>query len=153
MRFFSDQSCRCSAVYANTGDTGAGSAVIAMIFLFYGVAGFAWPGLTVAYCTEILPFNIRAKGLAVGFACTSAASVFNQYVNPIGLEKLQWRFYFVYIGILVVECLCIWFLFVETKGPTLEEIAALFDGDDANIRRPEEVETCQTATNVGKCSV
>ncbi|KAE8165485.1 general substrate transporter [Aspergillus tamarii] len=143
----------CSAVYANTGDTGAGSAVIAMIFLFYGVAGFAWPGLTVAYCAEILPFNIRAKGLAVGFACTSAASVFNQYVNPIGLEKLQWRFYFVYIGILVVECLCIWFLFVETKGPTLEEIAALFDGDDANIRRPEEVETCQTATNVGKCSV
>lgn len=32
----------CSAVYSQTGNTGAGSAVIAMIFLFYGVAGFAW---------------------------------------------------------------------------------------------------------------
>lgn len=99
-----------------------------MIFLFYGVAGFAWPGLTVAYCAEILPFKIRAKGLAICFALTASSSVFNQYVNPIGLAHLQWRYYFIYIAILVVECFCVWFLFVETKGPTLEEIAALFDG-------------------------
>ncbi|KAL5363461.1 general substrate transporter [Aspergillus floccosus] len=123
----------CSAAYAQSGNTGAGSAVIAMIFLFYGVAGFAWPGLTIAYCAEILPFNIRAKGIAVNLALTALASVFNQYVNPIGLESLQWRFYFVYIAILVVECLCVWFLFVETKGPTLEEIAALFDGETAGV--------------------
>jgi hypothetical protein len=54
-------------------------------------------------------------------------------VNPVGLQNLQWRFYFVYIAILVLECLSIWFLFVETKGPTLEEIATLFDGDLANV--------------------
>lgn len=57
----------------------------------------------------------------------------HQYVNPIGLQHLQWRFYFVYIAILIIECLCIYFLFVETKGPTLEEIARLFDGDDAAV--------------------
>ena len=68
----------CSAVYAQTGNASAGSAVIAMVFLFYFVAGFAWPGLTVAYIAEILPFHIRAKGLAIGFACTSASSVLNQ---------------------------------------------------------------------------
>lgn len=126
-------------MYAQTGNSGAGSAVIAMIFLFYGVAGFAWPGLTVAYSAEILPFSIRAKGLAVTMAVTALSSVFNQYVNPIGLEALQWHFYFVYIAILVVECLCIWFLFVETKGPTLEEIAALFDGDAANVAGNERL--------------
>ncbi|BCS30126.1 sugar porter family MFS transporter [Aspergillus puulaauensis] len=129
----------CSAVYAQNQDSGAGSAVIAMIFLYYGVAGFAWPGLTIAYCAEILPFNIRAKGLAVSLALTGCSSVFNQYVNPIGLEELQWRFYFVYIAILVVECLCIYFLFVETKGPTLEEIAVLFDGEKANMLSSEEL--------------
>lgn len=104
-----------------------------MIFLFYGAAGFAWPGLTVAYCVEILPYSIRAKGLAVNFALTALSSVFNQYVNPIGLESLAWRYYFVYIAILVFECLAIWFLFVETRGPTLEEIAELFDGEDAKL--------------------
>lgn len=120
-------------MYSQTGNAGAGGAVIGMIFLFYGMAGFAWPGLTVAYCAEILPFSIRAKGLAVNFALTALSSVFNQYVNPIGLENLAWRYYFVYIAILVLECLAIWFLFVETKGPTLEEIAELFDGEGADL--------------------
>ncbi|RFU26105.1 hypothetical protein B7463_g10231, partial [Scytalidium lignicola] len=123
----------CSAVYAQTGNKGAGSAVLAMIFLFYGVAGFAWPGLTVAYCAEILPYNIRAKGLALCLGITALSGVINQYVNPIGLSHLAWKFYFVYIVILVIEVFCIWFIFVETRGPTLEEIATLFEGDDPNV--------------------
>ena len=110
-----------------------------MIFLFYEAAGFAWPGLTVSYPAEILPFSIRAKGLTVAMAVTAASSVFNQYVNPIGLEALQWRFDFVYIAILVTECLSIWCLFMETKGPTLEEIAELFDGKHATIASNEQL--------------
>lgn len=106
-----------------------------MIFLFYGVAGFAWPGLTVAYCSEILPYSIRAKGLAICLGVTTLSGVINQYVNPIGLAKLAWKFYFVYIVILVIEVACIWFLFVETKGPTLEEIAILFDGKGAKVSK------------------
>jgi hypothetical protein len=46
----------------------------------------------------------------------------------------------VYIAILVLECLSIFFLFVETKGPALEEIARLFDGDDANVGSKESKE-------------
>ncbi|OJJ45208.1 hypothetical protein ASPZODRAFT_69905 [Penicilliopsis zonata CBS 506.65] len=123
----------CSAVYAQTGNSGAGSAVLAMIFLFYGVAGFAWPGLTVAYSAEILPYSIRAKGLSVCLAVTALSGVLNQYVNPIGLAHLAWKFYFVYIVILVIEVLAIYFLFVESRGPTLEEMAVLFDGPEADI--------------------
>lgn len=123
----------CSAVYEETGNSSAGSAVLAMIFLFYGVAGLAWPGLTVSYTVEILPYKIRAKGLTLCFCFTALSGVFNQYVNPIGIENLRWKFYFVYIVILVIECLTIYFFFVETKGPTLEEIARLFDGEDAAV--------------------
>lgn len=32
---------------------------------------------------------------------------------------------------LVIQCLIIYFFFVETRGPTLEEIAMLFDGEDS----------------------
>ncbi|KAH8652644.1 general substrate transporter [Tricladium varicosporioides] len=122
----------CSAVYAKTGSQAAGSSVLAMIFLFYGVAGAAWPGLTVSYTVEILPFHIRAKGLTLCFVFTQLSGVFNQYVNPIGLANLEWKFYFVYIAVLVIECLVIYFFYVETKGPTLEEIAILFDGENAH---------------------
>ncbi len=46
-------------------------------------------------------------------------------VNLIGLHDLAWKFYFVYIAILIIEYLCILFLFVETKDPPLEKIARL----------------------------
>ncbi|KAM0273540.1 hypothetical protein ACHAQH_008289 [Verticillium albo-atrum] len=121
----------CSAVYEQTGSKPAGTAVVAMIFVFYGVAGAAWPGLTVSYTVEILPYNIRAKGLMLCFFGTSVAGVFNQWVNPLGLEALAWKFYFVYIAVLVIEVLVIYFFFVETRGPTLEEMAILFDGPES----------------------
>ncbi|KAG9638963.1 general substrate transporter, partial [Aureobasidium melanogenum] len=120
----------CSAVYSQTGNKGAGKAVLAMIFLFYGMAGFAWPSLTVAYSAEILPFNIRAKGMALLMAFQSLASVLNQYVNPIGLESIAWKFYFVYIVILVIECIVIYMYFPETRGLTLEEVGHLLDDDE-----------------------
>jgi len=31
----------------------------------------------------------------------------------------------------LVELVFVWFVYVETKGPTLEEIARIFDGDSA----------------------
>ncbi|KAF1348248.1 hypothetical protein EJ07DRAFT_185160 [Lizonia empirigonia] len=91
-----------------------------------------WPGL-VSYTVEILPFNIRAKGLTLCFVFTSLSGIFNQYVNPIGIEALGWKFYIVYVVVLVLECLAIYFLYVETRGPTLKEIGILFDGENANV--------------------
>jgi hypothetical protein len=57
--------------------------------------------------------------------------VFNQFCNPIALEAIAWKFYFVYIGTLAAMIPTIYFLFPETKGRTLEEIAKVFDGDAA----------------------
>ncbi|KAG8707207.1 hypothetical protein FRC08_000640 [Ceratobasidium sp. 394] len=60
-----------------------------------------------------------------------AAIVFNQYTNPIALDALQWKYYLVYTVWLAFELVYIWLFAVETKGRSLEETAALFDGDDA----------------------
>ncbi|KAL3419463.1 hexose transporter protein [Phlyctema vagabunda] len=136
----------CSAMYAKTETSAFGSAVLAMIFIFYGAAGLAWPGLTVSYTVEILPYQIRAKGLTLCFVFTSLSGVFNQYVNPVGLDSLAWKYYFVYIAVLVIECLVIYFYFVETRGPTLEEIAVLFDGENAHVVAPDtDLATKRTA--------
>lgn len=37
---------------------------------------------------------------------------------------------------LVIECLVIFFFFVETRGPPLEEIAVLFDGENSAAGTP-----------------
>lgn len=99
-----------------------------MLFLFYGSYAIAYTPLSIAYPVEILPFHLRAKGLSLCLTVVFAAGFFNQYVNPIAFTALAWEFYFVYIGCLVVFLFLIYFLFPETKGRTLEEIAVVFDG-------------------------
>lgn len=73
-----------------------------------------------------------------------------RYVNPIGLQALQWKFYFVYIVILVIECLCIFFLFPETRGPSLEEIAIIFDGSNAMVADGRNLEKLEVEERIEK---
>ncbi|EIW83455.1 hexose transporter [Coniophora puteana RWD-64-598 SS2] len=120
----------CFARYAQTAAPAAGHAVIAFIFLFYSAFNLAYSSLIVSYTVEILPFQLRAKGFNVFQFTVSLALVFNQYVNPIALQALGWKYYIVYVCWLAVELVFIYFYLVETKNRTLEETAALFDGED-----------------------
>ena len=86
--------------------------------------------LTYVYTNEISPFVHRAKYLVVVQFFTRSSSAFNQFVNPIGLLHLSWKYYFVYVGWLVVETLIVFWFYPETKGPTLEELGDLFEKND-----------------------
>lgn len=118
----------------NNPNTAAGQAVLAAIFIYYAFYNIAMSPLLVSYTVEILPFRIRSKGLMVMQMCVNASLVFNQYVNPIALDGIGWKLYIVYTVWLGFEFIYLWFTVIETKGPngplSLEEIAAIFDGDD-----------------------
>jgi hypothetical protein len=58
---------------------------------------------------------------------------FNQYVNPIALEAIGWRYYIVYTVWIAFELFVVWKWFIETKNTALEEIAKFFDGENAMI--------------------
>ncbi|ORY09612.1 aflYb/ hxtA/ putative hexose transporter [Clohesyomyces aquaticus] len=120
-----------SGVFAERHITAAGTAVVAFLFVFFGFYDIAFTPLSIAYPVEILPFRLRSKGLSINLTVVFGAGFFNQYVNPIALGAIHWRFYFVYIATLSSMIFIIYFLFPETKGHTLEEIAMVFDGDDA----------------------
>jgi len=121
----------CLALYSEHGWPGAGHAVIAFIFLFYAAYDIAFTPLIVSYTVEILPYPIRAKGFNLFNFTISVAIIFNQYVNPIALDAIDWKFYIVYDCWIAFEFVYLYFFLVETKGLTLEETAALFDGQDA----------------------
>ena len=84
------------------------------------------------------------------------ALVINNYVNPIPLDGAwngtEWKLYCVYTAWIAVELVIVYFFYVETRyvlhspnftcncqanidsrGPTLEEIARIFDGDNAEV--------------------
>ncbi|KAH8900914.1 general substrate transporter [Thozetella sp. PMI_491] len=113
--------------YSSTKSNAAGSAVLFCIVLFMTSYNFCWNPLSVAYPVEILTFPIRAKGVSLLVGAVKSASFFNQFVNPVGLAALQWKFYIVYCCWLAGVLSVVFFFFPETMGRTLEEIALVFD--------------------------
>ncbi|CAL1699477.1 unnamed protein product [Somion occarium] len=121
----------CSAQYALHKTDAAAHAVIAFIFLFYASYDLAFTPLIVSYTVEILPYSLRAKGFNIFNFSISLSIIFNQYVNPIALARIAWKYYIVYCCWLAFELAFCYFMIVETKNLSLEETAALFDGEDA----------------------
>ncbi|KAH7367631.1 hypothetical protein B0T11DRAFT_275703 [Plectosphaerella cucumerina] len=117
----------CIAVFIEKNSAAAGKAAIGFIFIYYSAYNFCLNPLAYLYPTEILPFRLRAAGISVLVFFNKGALFFNQFVNPIGMDSLSWKYYIVYIVWLVVEVLCFYFLFPETKGLTLENAGHLFE--------------------------
>jgi H+/Cl- antiporter ClcA len=50
------------------------------------------------------------------------------FCNPIGMENIGYKYYIVFCCLLAVFLAVTYFVFPETKGRSLEEIAEIFDG-------------------------
>ncbi|KAJ5485407.1 sugar transporter [Penicillium diatomitis] len=113
-----------------TGGDGYAKGVLAMIFLYTFFFSVGWTPLQVTYCIEILPFDLRARGLVLYNLCVAIAGIFNQYVNPIGVTNSKWKYYITYDVWLAFELVVVYFLFVETGNLSLEESAVIMDGEE-----------------------
>ncbi|KAH6982523.1 general substrate transporter, partial [Ilyonectria destructans] len=123
----------CSGVYAEDGSNkSAAIAVVALIFLFNACYNLMQP-FQYLYIGEIFPFILRSKGIAVMQMSVRVASVFNQFINPIGMENIGWKFFLAYVVWLVIETTIVYFFFPETQGPSLEEMALVMEGDKAAV--------------------
>lgn len=107
-----------------------GYTFVTLTFL-YGLFYDFKSGLMANYTTEILPYGLRAKGFTWLNFCVSGSLFFNQYVNAVALDAIQWRYYIVYCVFLGFEIWIIYTFLVETRYTPLEEINRYFDGDDA----------------------
>lgn len=76
---------------------------------------------------------------------------FDIFVNPIAPEAIQWKYYLVYVAILIIITTTIWFFYPETSGHSLEQVATVFDGDAAEVIA--EGEAIQAAVVAKRLSV
>ncbi|KAJ5652988.1 hypothetical protein N7507_010414 [Penicillium longicatenatum] len=125
----------CAGLFNTKGNKAAGYGVVAMLFVYYLFYNFAFNALVYSYPVEVLPYPIRAKGFSILMFFGKAANFINTFVNPIGLEAIGWKLYAVYVGWLCIECLCVYFFFVETQGHSLEAVAAVFDGEHVTMEK------------------
>ncbi|ODN84256.1 hypothetical protein L202_00245 [Cryptococcus amylolentus CBS 6039] len=115
----------------------AGVASVVMVWLYNGPANFISP-LFYSYPAEILSYSIRGKGMAVWNTVNQAWGAYGSYVNSIALANIGWKYYCVFIPILAVQWVAAYFLMVETRLLTLEEIAIAFEGADAAVAVVDE---------------
>lgn len=87
--------------------------------------------LLTSYPCEIWPFRLRSRGLMVTWMSCIVAVIFNTFVNPIALEAIGWKYYIVYVVLLVVYGVIVYFFYPETRGYSLEEMALVFDKSDS----------------------
>lgn len=140
-----------SGSFANTGLAATGTAVIPFLFIFYGFYDIAFTPLLVSYTCEIWPYSFRAKGLSMMFLTTQLAVFFNIFVNPIALDAIGWKYYLVYVVILCIITATIWFFYPETNGHSLEQMARVFDGDEADVvAESEAAEAAERKMSVGE---
>ncbi|KAI2628919.1 general substrate transporter [Xylaria nigripes] len=112
----------------------------ALIFFIWGHTVFyatAWSGLLIGYGIELLPYKLRAKGLMILNITIQTALLLNEYANPIAFEAFglnhSWKLYIIYTIWIGLELIFVYFMYIETKGPTLEELAKIIDGEDAQV--------------------
>jgi sugar porter (SP) family MFS transporter len=130
---------------------GADTGMIFVIWLFQFFYSTAWSGLLVGYAVELLPYSLRAKGLMILNYAIQIALLLNTYLNPLAFEAWEapkdadgndsktgyggttWYLYLIYTIWVAGEFVFIYFMFVETRGPTLEELVKVIDGPDAQV--------------------
>ncbi|KAH8691989.1 putative MFS hexose transporter [Talaromyces proteolyticus] len=117
----------------------AGRLVLACIFAFQAFYTLAWTNLIVTYPLEVVTLQMRAKAWAFVLLTIQVSSIFGSYVNPIALKNIGWKFYIYYCIWVLIIFLVVYFFFVETSGPTLEELIYLFEGDEAKSRTTEKL--------------
>lgn len=101
--------------------------------------------LQVAYPLELWPFQLRSRGMSALWIIMISALIFNVFVNPIALAAIGWKYYIVYVALLVSYGLVIFFFYPETKGRTLEEISVVFGDAPEGLYETENTKVSEKA--------
>ena len=120
------------ALIGRVPDAGHGWGVAMSLYAF--MAFFALgPGVCVWLAlSELMPTRIRSNGMSIALVInqlvsTTLAAIFLPFVGKHGYSSM----FFLFAGFTVVYFLVATFLLPETKGKTLEEIEAYFEGREA----------------------
>ncbi|CAN6633806.1 high-affinity glucose transporter Hxt2p [Trichomonascus vanleenenianus] len=115
-----------TATFQKTGSHAASSASIAFIFIFGIVYAICFTSLTPIYPSEVSNTKLRARSMMLHQIVGGCASFVNQYAAPIAMQNIGYWFYVFFALWDIVEAVVIYFLFVETKGRSLEELEEIF---------------------------
>ncbi|KAM0791074.1 hypothetical protein ACM66B_004365 [Microbotryomycetes sp. NB124-2] len=119
-----------SGAYASTKQSATGIVIVPMVYLFMASYSLALTPLPALMVGEMSPLSLRAKSVALYVFTQNATQTLNQFANPVALQALAWKYYFLYVALLACYLVLFYFGIRETRGLTTEEAATVYDNDD-----------------------
>ncbi|RDW88017.1 MFS sugar transporter-like protein [Coleophoma cylindrospora] len=109
-----------------------GSAATAGLTIFWMYAFQTCSSILVAtmhnlYPVEILSLALRAKGMGLYSFIQGASGTVNNYGISVGINKIGYKIWCVYIVYNTIQLVLSYFVFPETFGLSLEEIDTIFE--------------------------
>jgi MFS family permease len=120
------------ATYAGTTNRAGNAAGVLFLFLYVTFYGGCLDASSYVYCSEIFPTGVRAQGLGTSIMGLFGSTLLYTQVAPVAFAAVAWRYYLVFIIVPAVAIVLFIKFLPETKGLTLEEIAAKF-GDEVAV--------------------
>lgn len=130
----------------STGNSAAGGASIAFIFIFSITFSVGWTPLQSMYPVENLTTQTRAKGMALAHLASAISGLIIQYSSGPAFAAIGHYFYLVFVFWDLFEAVFMYFFFVETKDRTLEELEELYQADNP-VKKSLEKRSAQTVFN------
>ena len=125
---------------AGVRNSSAGIAALVFYFAYNPTYNIGNNALTYTYLVELWPYAQRSRGIGVQQIFGKLAGFFSTNVNSIALDAIKWKYLAIYCGWITFEFLVVYFLYPETSGRTLEELAFLFEDNEFNERTVAAVE-------------
>lgn len=93
--------------------------------------------MTWLYPAEITPLSIRAAANGISTTSNWAFNFLIVLITPIAFDQIGYQTYIIFAVLNFAIFVSTYFIFVETKGRSLEEISAIFE--HASIYNPYDV--------------
>ncbi|KAF2741686.1 arabinose-proton symporter [Sporormia fimetaria CBS 119925] len=113
-------------VESDNPNIGGQKVAIVAIMMFVFFYGLFIDAASFIYSSEIYPTNIRSEGVALATFTYFTACI--TFVTPgaTAIANIGYKYFIVFACLTLVSALIIYFLYPETKGKSLEELAELF---------------------------
>lgn len=109
---------------------------LAALMLYFMAFSIGLAPIPFIYGPEVLPTEMRGKGVSLGMLCARLLSAGLSYIFPRAMEA--YGVHVVFAGMALINVgglLFIWAFMLETAGVSLEEIHYLFGGGDRKLDR------------------
>lgn len=109
------------------GSKAAAALTILWIYLYQTCSALLIATMHNLYPVEILSLAMRAKGMGLYALIQGGAGAVQTYGISVGIDKIGYKIWVVYIAYNCIQLVLSYFVFPETFGLSLEEIDAVFE--------------------------